>query len=119
MRLRPSNNAILLFVCFTLVSAISVKAQEDRSQAEIEAATRETFRNEPDPILTSESESRIPSKITSMPSSTREIPRDSAVQVKTIKPVKSAEKVEKEEDPLSFNFLYYIIEKFKMSDIIE
>lgn len=53
--------------------------------------------------------------------------RDSAqVQLKTIQPAqkpvnKSPEKStkEKQEDPLSFNFLYYIIEKFKLSDIIE
>ena len=35
--------------------------------------------------------------------------------------LKEAEKNEakKEEDVLSFNFLYYIIQKFKMSDIVE
>lgn len=35
--------------------------------------------------------------------------------------IKEAEKNEakKEEDVLSFNFLYYIIQKFKMSDIVE
>lgn len=52
--------------------------------------------------------------------------RDS--EIKVIKPVvKSVEKAPKEEekaqkeedDPLSFNFLYYIIEKFKLSDIVE
>lgn len=38
-----------------------------------------------------------------------------------VKPSKFGEKAgkEKQEDPLSFNFLYYIIEKFKLSDIIE
>jgi hypothetical protein len=37
------------------------------------------------------------------------------------KPIKATEKStkDKHEDPLSFNFLYYIIEKFKLSDIIE
>jgi len=106
-------------VCLTLVPAISVQAQEDKTQAEIEAAARESLRNDPDLILSSESDSRVLNKTTPLPSSTREIPRDSSIQVKTIKSVKSAERAQKEEDPLSFNFLYYIIEKFKMSDIIE
>jgi hypothetical protein len=39
---------------------------------------------------------------------------------KSIEPVlKPVEKTTKKEDPLSFNFLYYIIERFKMSDMIE
>ena len=33
--------------------------------------------------------------------------------------VKAAGKNKNEEDPLSFNFLYYIIQKFKASDIID
>jgi hypothetical protein len=33
--------------------------------------------------------------------------------------VKAAGKPKNEEDPLSFNFLYYIIQKFKASDIID
>jgi hypothetical protein len=50
--------------------------------------------------------------------------RDSTSQPKLTKPVsvpaKVIEKNQKtEEDPLSFNFLYYIIEKFKMSDMIQ
>lgn len=32
---------------------------------------------------------------------------------------KSAAKPKNDEDPLSFNFLYYIIQKFKVSDIID
>ncbi len=116
MRLRPTYSAFLLFVCFALVSTISVNAQEDRPQPEIEAAVRENLRNDPDPVLF-ETE-RMGNKSTPTPATTKEITRDS-IQVKTLKPAKSTEKVEKEEDPLSFNFLYYIIEKFKMSDIIE
>ena len=95
--------------------AIEAQAQEDKSQAEIEATSKEILKNEPDLTLPSESDSRATKSI-AVP--TREIQRDS-IQTKIIKPVKAAEKPEKEEDPLSFNFLYYIIEKFKLSDIIE
>ena len=50
----------------------------------------------------------------------RTVPQDTA-SIKSIKPKAnrkpSAEK--KEEDPLSFNFLYYIIQKYKISDIVD
>jgi len=120
MKLRPYNHAFLI-ICGALTSIISVHAQEGRGQTEMEAVIKETPRNEPDPILSSESESRNVNKV-SPPAvstvSTKEAPRDS-IQVKITKPTKSSEKDHKEEDPLSFNFLYYIIEKFKLSDIIE
>jgi len=47
--------------------------------------------------------------------------RDSVSLIKVVKPAPKAtsDKSQKQEDPLSFNFLYYIIEKFKMSDMIE
>jgi hypothetical protein len=41
-------------------------------------------------------------------------PQKEAEPVKPTKPTKAADK-----DPLTFNFLYYIIEKFKLSDLIE
>ena len=117
MRLRPTNSAFQLFLCsaLTFSLAVSAQAQEDKSQAEIEATSKEILKNEPDLTLPSESDSRV-TKPVAVP--TREIQRDST-QTKFIKPVKAAEKPEKEEDPLSFNFLYYIIEKFKLSDIME
>jgi hypothetical protein len=92
-------------------------AQEGKMQQEADPVLRDVPRNEPDPVLSSESESRnsknVPPAITS-----KETPRDS-VQVKFTKPTKTVEKEDKEEDPLSFNFLYYIIGKFKLSDVIE
>jgi len=118
MRLKPANSAFLLAVCWALLSSIPVNAQEEKSQAEIEAAAKESLRNEPDHILSTEPESRTVNKPSPVPASTKEAQRDS-VHLKTIKPLKSSEQVQKEEDPLSFNFLYYIIEKFKLSDIIE
>lgn len=46
--------------------------------------------------------------------------RSFSTQKKTSETSKSsAGKPKNEEDPLSFNFLYYIIQKFKVSDIID
>lgn len=112
MRLRPSICAFI--VCWALAYSYPVGAQEGRGQSEMDATT--VVKSEPDPVL-SESENRN-NKLLAPAATIKEAPRDSA-QVKLAKPFKPAEKVEKEEDPLSFNFLYYIIEKFKMSDIIE
>lgn len=114
MRLKPSFSAFLV-VCSALVYAYPVAAQEEKAQSEIEASAG--AKNDPDPVL-SETDSRINNKPAISIGTAKEAQRDS-VQMKTLKPFKAAEKVEKEEDPLSFNFLYYIIEKFKLSDIIE
>ena len=112
MRLRPSICACIM--CLSLAYLYPVQAQEGRGQSEIDATI--SVKSEPDPVL-SESESKT-SKLPASSAIVKEVQRDS-VQVKLTKPFKPAEKVEREEDPLSFNFLYYIIEKFKLSDIIE
>ena len=123
MRLKPLNSAILLIVGFTIASAITVNAQEDKP-GELDSPLKESMRNDADPVL-SDSEFRT-GKPPTLVSSSKETVKDSAatvVPVKFVKPVKNlekaTEKAQKEEDPLSFNFLYYIIEKFKLSDIIE
>lgn len=120
MRLRPFKYAFLV-MGWALICSISVHAQEGRAQVETEPVVKDAPRNEPDPILSSESESRNSNKVAPPIVSTKETARDSVQlnQVKFSKPVKAAEKEQKEEDPLSFNFLYYIIGKFKLSDIIE
>ena len=111
MRLKPANSVFLLGVFCTLVSAIQVNAQEGRPEMDI-------LRSDPDPVSISDSETKIVNKSTPIATS-KETQRDS-VQVRPSKPIKASEKTqEKEEDPLSFNFLYYIIEKFKLSDVIE
>jgi len=109
MRLKPSICAFI--ACWAMVCSYPVIAQEGKPQPEIEAIGG--IRMDPDPILP---ETEIRSN--KLPVTTKETLRDSS-QLKVLKPVKSADKANKEEDPLSFNFLYYIIEKFKMSDIIE
>lgn len=45
--------------------------------------------------------------------------RSYSTQKKASEAVKPSGKPRNEEDPLSFNFLYYIIQKFKASDIID
>lgn len=99
---------LLLLAGITGVSTYA-KAQENRPFPEPEIIVKETKIDHTSP----ESE----------PISTSRPQRDS-VQVilkPTPRPTKTGEKGNKEkpEDPLSFNFLYYIIEKFKLSDIIE
>lgn len=111
MRLKPANSVFLLCVFCTLVSTIQVNAQEGRPEMDI-------LRSDPDPVSISDSETKSVNKSTPIVTS-KETQRDS-VQVRPSKPIKAGEKTqEKEEDPLSFNFLYYIIEKFKLSDVIE
>jgi hypothetical protein len=116
MILKPSNRAFLILLvgacCFG-----TVNAQEGRLDSEA-ASVREPAKTDGDGgSVTFEAESKTSPKPTVAP--VKESTRDS-IQVKTsIKPVKTPEKPQKEEDPLSFNFLYYIIEKFKLSDMIE
>lgn len=119
MKLRPYYYSFLVLCC-ALMCSMSVSAQEGRGQ-DVEPAVKETPHNESDPLLSSESESRNLNKVAPPVVSTKEVVRDSVqVQAKITKPTsKTAEKDQKGEDPLSFNFLYYIIEKFKLSDIIE
>ncbi len=114
MRLRPSIIAFI-GVCWALISSFSVIAQEGKAQSEIESLG--SLRSDPEPDLT-ETEIRN-NKSTGAAGITKEVVRDS-VQMKPPTTFKPVEKAEKEgDDPLSFNFLYYIIEKFKLSDIIE
>jgi hypothetical protein len=103
---------LLILAGITGVSTYA-KAQENRPFPEPgEVITRDVkieYNNnstEPEPVL-------APAK-----------PQRDSVQVilkPAAKPPKGGEKgaKDKQEDPLSFNFLYYIIEKFKLSDIIE
>jgi hypothetical protein len=109
MKLKPANSVFQLAVFCTMVSTTQVNAQESEMAY---------LSNDPDPIIVSDSETKIVNKPTPIVTS-KETQRDS-VQVRPSTTIKSSEKIqEKEEDPLSFNFLYYIIEKFKLSDVIE
>jgi len=87
-------------------SAMPALAQEDKTQSEIDYLMKD--RTETPVIM--ESELR----------SDKKVARDT-VLTRVTKPAATPKPQEKnqKEDPLSFNFLYYIIEKFKLSDIIE
>jgi hypothetical protein len=104
-----------------MISTVQAIAQEG-AQHEMDAATvKEASKTDPDPSFSTESEiknNKLTSPVAASPVATKEALRDTA-QVKIMKPIKPPEKAQKEEDPLSFNFLYYIIEKFKLSDIIK
>lgn len=122
MRLRPSIFALSV-VLWALMSAHVAPAQESQegrmhSDEMLGGISGGVSRSEidPDPEKNSKSSALV---ISGGGSSSKEFSRDS-IQQKAIKPFKAIEKsAQEDEDPLSFNFLYYIIEKFKMSDIIE
>ena len=88
--------------------------QDEKSPIEYEASIREAKNDS----LTTESEFKTLSKPVIPPAVSRETETPAPTKA-TKAPVKPADKTQKSEDPLSFNFLYYIIEKFKMSDMIE
>lgn len=109
MRLKPANRVFQLAVFCMMVSTTQLNAQE---------LEMDFFKSDPNPISVSDSEIKIVNKSTPIITS-KETQLDS-VQVRPLKTIKSNEEIqEKEEDPLSFNFLYYIIGKFKLSDVIE
>lgn len=108
MKLKPWHMILSIFTLGMMVSTQGF-SQEERTANELEFSTTKS-----DSPPASEGELK-PVKIQA-PSSQRD-----SIQIKPIvKPTKPSEKTQKNtEDPLSFNFLYYIIEKFKLSDIIE
>jgi hypothetical protein len=108
MKLNPAQ---LTLACL-LFAAPQAFAQEERTHTEWETNTSREVRGV-DPIIP-EVEGKS-SKTVASP-----VIRDS-VQIKPVlKPLntKPQEKA-KTDDPLQFNFLYYIIERFKLSDVIE
>lgn len=110
----------------TLLISFSAQAQEGKPILDPE--NKESSRTDNDPLMGETPDSRS-NRSLSMPAPTGEpsvVVRDA--EAKALKPVaKPAEKSQKEEekaqkkegDPLSFNFLYYLIEKFKLSDFVE
>jgi hypothetical protein len=127
MNLKSCHSTLLATVFFALLAPLSALAQEDKGSFDSENPTKESIKHDQD--TPSGTENPDPRSNKNMPASTQQDPvslRDP--EIKSTKPVTKAieklhkedEKVQKEEeDPLSFNFLYYIIEKFKLSDIVE
>jgi hypothetical protein len=127
MKLKSSHTALLQAVLFALLLPLSAFAQEEKVGFEADIPTKEAFKQDQEtPSGIDNPETRVTKNSTAPVTQESTAIRDS--EVKNSKPVprttektqKEDEKVRKEEDdPLSFNFLYYIIEKFKFSDIVE
>ena len=126
MKLKSCHIALLTAVFFTLLLPFSVRAQEAKVGLDAEIPTKESIKQDQETPSGSENPDIRVNKSSLTPVTQEPVViRDS--ELKSAKPVakavekaqKDEEKVQKEEDPLSFNFLYYIIEKFKLSDIVE
>ncbi|MFZ2906691.1 MAG: hypothetical protein WAZ98_10855 [Cyclobacteriaceae bacterium] len=119
MHLKPPDKTVII-VFLALLLTLPVYAQEDRSQQpDVDPTLKEIPQYETDPTLGGEAGNKA---VTPAPAPVviKDTPRDSdSVLIKQPTKQQSGGKVEKEADPLSFNFLYYIIEKFKLSDMIE
>jgi hypothetical protein len=120
----------ILFLSFIATTAVvSSSYAQDSNGADFEMTDPERDKLEKDKILYSpgEGENRYTPKASTQPTSrdsitvTRPIPVASP-KVKPEQPVKAAEKHHQPKDDdsiLSFNFLYYIIQKYKLQDIID
>jgi hypothetical protein len=110
MKLNPLYG-FLPILALGLFTSLPVIGQEEKATMEYENLRE--LRND---SISFESELKTINKPIISSGATRE----TETTPKATKPLaKPADKTPKPEDPLSFNFLYYIIEKFKMSDMIE
>lgn len=103
----------LAFVGLIVYSAQAQEAiQNETQEKEIkELSSHPELNLEDDKTLIYESEQQKP---INQPAS-----KESVSPVKSSKPKSDKTTAEKEEDALSFNFLYYIFQKFKYSDIVD
>lgn len=123
---------ILLLTCIAFTAAIHSTFAQDSSVTDFEAVDSERDRIENDRIINSpgEGDTRyVPRNPTSGQNTTS---RDSVIarpglpatslKPKTEQPAKSEKPNQPKQDDdsiLSFNFLYYIIQKYKLQDIID
>lgn len=126
MKLKSCHTVPLTAVLFTLLLPLNAVSQEDKVGFDSEIVTKDPAKQDQEtPSGTENPDNRVNKNSTAPASQEPVATRDTELKnikpvVKTVeKPLKDEEKVQKEEDPLSFNFLYYIIEKFKGSDIVE
>lgn len=126
MKLKSCHTGLLTAVVLSLLFPLCAQAQEDRMSFDAEIALKDVKQDPETPSGVENPETRSGKNPTTSTVPEPAIVRDS--EIKNAKPVvKAVEKHQKEEekaqkkedDPLSFNFLYYIIEKFKLSDIVE
>lgn len=110
----------VLILAFAGLLGYSAQAQENREDPAEEIkelnATHPELNLEEDKTLISEPDQKgngqHPAVLKEAPASTL---KSSKTKVDGVKPVAEKE----EDDALSFNFLYYIIQKFKISDIVD
>lgn len=128
MTLKTFHSSLVCVVFSTLLISFSAQAQEGKPILDPDNGSKESSRQQDnDPLMGENPDSRSNRTLSApLPAETPVVLRDA--EAKTIKPVvKPAEKGQKDEEkaqkkegnPLSFNFLYYIIEKFKLSDFVE
>lgn len=127
MKLKFCHTALLSAVFFTLWLPLNAFAQDEKLGLEAEILIKEQANQDQEILPGGENpETRTNKNSLTPPLSEPAAPRDA--ELKNARPViKTAEKTQKEDEktqkqednPLSFNFLYYIIEKFKLSDIVE
>ena len=108
---------LFLTLAAVFVLSFSVKAQEESPVLESpEPTTRENNFDEDKTLIYDH-----PSQTSVMKDSAQSAPRVVNPVAKVAKPEvhKENQKVKSEEDALSFNFLYYMIQKFKLTDLID
>lgn len=124
MKLKTCHTAFLATVLFALLIPFASFSQESRGGFDENPSKDPAKQDQESPSGSESLENRSNSK-NIIPVTTTEnvVLRDAEIKKPAPKAVekaqKESEKAQKEEDPLSFNFLYYIIEKFKFSDIVE
>ena len=114
MRAKYLNTAVLLFFLLTgIVSA--TYAQDEVPGPDVNSITNQEPNSYDDKPLLYESEGK-----TSKPVTSDSVQSKSSVVVPVKKGPTAADlRKPKDEDPLNFNFLFYIITKFKSSDLME
>jgi hypothetical protein len=105
-------HAGLFLIVLLLLGAQPILAQDELgAPRESQPAQNELNQDIPDLDSKTNSKSAVSS------SSGRETTRDSVAVKPTVS--KKTESKTQEEDILSYNFLYYIIQRFKLSDIVD
>ena len=112
MKVKVSH--LLFATAATFLLALTVQAQDELPLREIQDPTHRELNLDEDKTLIYDR----PSHLSIVRDSSRATP---IVPAKVLKQDthKNSRKEKEEEDALSFNFLYYMFQKFKMSDLID
>lgn len=110
MKVKVSHLLFATAAIFLLT--LTVQAQDELPLLEIQDPTHRELNLDEDKTLIYDHPSHL--------STVRDSSRTTLiVPAKILKQDKNSRKEKDEEDALSFNFLYYMIQKFKMSDLID